>query len=121
MLEVHELGLCLVARARQTPKGICERVVPLAPKRIGSRERHAAPSLNLLHPRGQGRKSRVGVLRWLAEMKRLCHFGFRLTPCAAVRHRQRRGDAVRRKEQVAGLGFELLIKLDSERGVAFHH
>ena len=53
------------------------------------------------------------------KMQDISHLFFRFTPCPRPGHRQRRGDTIRRKEQVAPGILEFSIKIEGEIAVPF--
>ena len=53
-----------------------------------------------------------------AEAQDLAHLRLRVAACAGVSHGQAGGNAVRRKEEVAGRAAEMGVEIKCKRGVA---
>ena len=119
--EINLSGIGLIKFADQVQKRVSEVIILLAPKRVGRRQRDTVPTLNPGHARSQFTECHREVGLGEVEMKHPGHFGFCLSACAGIGHRQRSGNAVRREKQIARRGRHLAVEIQGEGRVAGHN
>ena len=94
-------------------------IIALAPERVGHVQVDLIALLDFVESFPQPAKGAVHRLLREGEMQHALHFLFGLSPRPRPGHRQGRGNAVRRKEQIVALTLLALIQVNGAGGVAF--